>query len=248
MAAEQQAEEIVLPNGKTARLATTHTLTAVNDAVVKTVPVAEKKAVVFFIGGAADQEPYYFQGPFYNINDAQAVLDPRIQAIKNLSSKYISYTKSYKHAKGDSDIQTHFIDNIPSKSCPVYIVGHSLGGWNGAHLSQILSEAGYNIKFLVTLDPVGEGFLVWVGSDIYFSEPTPIAETWINIRANSSRPDDSDGVANFGEHWVIETGPTINITADINHYAAGRMFATPVQGGKSACDLVFDSIQGIFGQ
>jgi hypothetical protein len=242
------AEQVVLPSGKTASLATTHTLTAANDPAVKSVPVAGKKAIVFFIGGAADQERYYFQGAFHNIDDARNILDKRISAIKPLSIKYTSWAKSYNDAKGSSDIQTNFITNIPSKSCPIYIVGHSLGGWNGAHLSRILSEAGYTVKFLVTLDPVGQGFWVWVGSDIYKSEPSPIAETWINIRANSSQPDSSDGVAKFGEHWTITDGPTMNKTIDIHHASAGWMFIEPVQGTKSACDLIFDSINGIFGQ
>ncbi len=48
-----------------------------------------------------------------------------------------------------------------------------------AYLSRILSKANYKIKFLITLYPVGEGFWVWLGSDIYKSEPLPIAETWI---------------------------------------------------------------------
>lgn len=101
---------------------------------------------------------------------------------------------------------------------------------------------------LVTLDPVGEGFLVWVGSDIYFSEPTPVAETWINIRTNASTPDQSDCVADFRERWIIEAGPTINKTIDKHHASADWMFFESVQGTKSACDLIFDSINDIFGQ
>ncbi|RMQ41649.1 hypothetical protein ALQ04_00538 [Pseudomonas cichorii] len=247
MAAEQQAEKIVLSNGKTACVAKTHTLTPINDAVVTTVPVAEKKAVVFFIGGAADQESYYFQRANRNVDDARILLQKKIDSSETLKPKYEGISKSYNTAKGSGDIQTHFIDKIPSKSCPVYIVGHSLGGWNGAHLSKILSEAGYTIKFLVTLDPVGQGFLVWLGSDIYLSEPSPVAEIWINILANSSEPDSSDSVADFGERWIINSGPTINKTADIQHYAAGRMFKEPVLCEKSACDLIFDSINEILG-
>lgn len=248
MAAEQQAEKIVLSNGKTACVAKTHTLTPVNDAVVTTVPVAEKKAVVFFIGGAADQESYYFQGANRNVDYARAFLDDKIGTNKTLLAKTSIVSKGYNTAKGTGDIQTHFIDNIPNKSCPIYIVGHSLGGWNGAHLSRILSEAGYIVKFLVTLDPVGQGFLVWLGSDIYLSEPSPVAETWINILADSKNPDSSDSVADFGERWIICAGPTTNKTANIHHASADRMFIEPVQGTKSACDLIFESINGIFGQ
>ncbi|GFM91584.1 alpha/beta hydrolase [Pseudomonas cichorii] len=248
MAAEQQAEEIVLSNGKRACVATTHTLTAVNDAVVKTVPVAEKKAVVFFIGGAADQESYYFQGPNYNVDYAKKELAETLGTNKIAFEKTRMLSKSYNDAKGDSDIETHFINNIPNKSCAVYIVGHSLGGWNGAHLSRTLSEKGYTVKFLVTLDPVGEGFLVWLGSDIYFSEPSPVAETWINILAESTNPDASDSVADFGEQWIMTSCPTINKTANIHHASAGQMFIEPVQGAKSARDLIFESITGFFGQ
>lgn len=37
----------------------------------------------------------------------------------------------------------------------------------------------------------------------YLLRPEPVAETWINIRANSSKPDSSDSVADFGERWNI---------------------------------------------
>lgn len=242
------AEQIVLPNGNTASLAATKILTAANDSTVKAVPVPEKKAIVFFIGGAADQEKYYFQGAYHNIDAAKNLLDNRISPNAKLKPKYTSWARGYNDAKGSGDIKTNFIDKIPSKSSPVYIVGHSLGGWNGAHLSKILSEAGYTIKFLVTLDPVGEGFWVWLGSDIYMSEPQPVAEFWINIRASSSKPDSSDSVADFGERWNIKSGPTMNKTIDIHHASADWMFIQPVQETKSALDLIFDSINGIFGQ
>ena len=241
------AEQTVLPNGNTASLASTQQLTAANDTTVKAVPVPEKKAIVFFIGGAADQESYYFQGAYHNIDDARSLLDSRINAIPKLSKKYASWPRGYNDARGSGDIKTHFTGKIPNKSCPVYIVGHSLGGWNGAHLSKTLFDEGYNIKFLVTLDPVGEGFLVWLGSDIYMSKPEPVAETWINIRANSSKPDSSDGVADFGERWMVDSGPAINTVVDIHHASADRMFIHPLQGPKSACDLIFDSIHGLFG-
>ena len=58
----------------------------------------------------------------------------------------------------------------------------------------------------------------------------------------------SDGVADFGERWIIEAGPTINKTIDKHHASADWMFYEPVQGTKSACDLIFDSINDIFGQ
>lgn len=68
------------------------------------------------------------------------------------------------------------------------------------------------------------------------------------IRANSSKPDSSDSVADFGERWNIKSGPTMNKTIDIHHASADWMFIQPVQETKSALDLIFDSINGFFGQ
>ena len=125
---------------------------------------------------------------------------------------------------------------------PVHLVGHSLGGWNGAHLSQILVEKGYKVKALVTLDPVGEGMMVWMGSDIYLSKPTPKAEFWINVRADAKKPDSSDGVADFGERWIPQ-GANVSVVADIHHYDAGRMFSVMMPQGYSPYDYVKRSIQ-----
>ncbi|SMQ23765.1 hypothetical protein SAMN04488483_1184 [Pseudomonas helmanticensis] len=47
---------------------------------------------------------------------------------------------------------------------------------------------------------------------------------------------------------MIEAGPTINKAIDRHHASADWMFIEPVQGAKSACDLIFDSFNGIFGQ
>jgi hypothetical protein len=46
----------------------THTLTCKTDQSVKQVPVALRDLVVFFIGGAGDQESYYGTGPNNNID------------------------------------------------------------------------------------------------------------------------------------------------------------------------------------
>ncbi|MFK3775686.1 alpha/beta hydrolase [Pseudomonas sp. NPDC089406] len=236
-----EAEKITLADGSTASLATTHALTDKSMPSTKVVPISVKKPVVFFIGGAADQKKYYTEGPNGNINYARNLFTNRITKAQISESKYIVITKGYDDAKGEDDIKEHFISHIPSKESPIYIIGHSLGGWNGAHLSRLLSEQGYKIKILVTLDPVGKGILVWLGSDIYMKEPSPVAEQWINVLAKPERPDDSDGVAKMGERWVIKNGPTFNKSANRNHAAADGLFIDRIFDNKSACDLVFDS-------
>lgn len=98
---------------------------------------------------------------------------------------------------------------------------------------------------LVTLDPVGEGFLVWLGSDIYFSEPEPKAKNWINIRAAPSSPDASDDVADFGERWIVTSGPNVNETIDEHHRFADKIFLKKLSDKKSAFDHVKESIDSL---
>ena len=87
----------------------------------------------------------------------------------------------YHEIYGDKNIKIFFIDKIPSKNTAIYIIRHSLGGWNGAHLTNKLFKKGYKSKMLTTLDPVGKGLLINV-ADIYYNDPLVMAENWIDIR------------------------------------------------------------------
>ncbi|WP_165668243.1 alpha/beta hydrolase [Metapseudomonas otitidis] len=127
--------------------ATERTLTPASDQTVKQVPVEVKKAVVFFIGGAADKESYYFQGPNNNVADAQILLDAHFQ-LERQSGTYESHHLGYSDVRGSWDIDSDVKSKIASKAMPVYLIGHSLGGWNGAHLAEILTDDGYNVEVL----------------------------------------------------------------------------------------------------
>ncbi|MGY4659962.1 hypothetical protein ACVWZ9_000756 [Pseudomonas chlororaphis] len=236
-----EANTITSANGKPVKLKAEHTLTDKKDKSDKAIPIESTKAIVFFVGGAGDKESYYFSGPYANINEAKRPLDDRAIQLQ-LQGKYRSEWLGYNEIRGKKDIQKNVLNIIPYKSCPIYIIGHSLGGWNSGHLTSIMANWGYTIKMLVTLDPVGEGALVWLGSDIYGSVPTPVAEQWINIKATPSNPDRSDGVANFGEKWLISSGPDLNVSMNTNHANALGMFTGAIAGRKSACDLIFESI------
>lgn len=238
-------ETVTCAKGNTYKQQSEHTLTDKKDVSEKTVPIESTKAVVIFVGGAGDKESYYFSGPYENIRLAWENFNLRAKALAD-EGKYTSQWLGYNDIRGKKDIQRHVLTLIPYKSCPVFIVGHSLGGWNGAHLTKIMSDWGYKVKMLVTLDPVGEGTLVWLGSDIYQDRPEPAAADWINVKATPSKPDDSDGVADFGEKWLISCGPSINANVDTNHANAPRLFSAQISGGKSASDLLFDSIMKEF--
>jgi pimeloyl-ACP methyl ester carboxylesterase len=202
------------------------------------------KVVAFFIGGAADKESYYFQGPYKNIEEAKKYFDPQVAGLAELGL-YESHYRGYDDARGSNDIKKMFKAHVPDKSTSIYLIGHSLGGWNAAHLSALLTSDGYKIEMLITLDPVGEGALVWVGSDIYGSKPVPKANKWINVRAKPTKPDQSDSVAEFGERWNVGSAPNVNYIADINHAYAKKMFLAAPKDLKSASTYMLDSITDI---
>jgi pimeloyl-ACP methyl ester carboxylesterase len=212
--------------------------TTPDSVVLETVLPRPEKAIVFFIGGAADEETYYFYGPTHLIQYAKIYLDGKGKTLKG-KGLYESFDRSYSEIFYASDIKKEIIANIPAKTTPVYIIGHSLGAWNGAHLSRTLADAGYNIAMLVTLDPVGEGLLVTMGSAIFFNpQPNPKAKLWINVHATPKYPDPSDGIANFGGRWVIKSGPDINVDIDANHGNTIALFLAKVSDGYTVADIV----------
>lgn len=235
------AQKVILPSGKEATLAASPTLTPSENQEPKVVEACNCRVVVFFIGGAGDKESYYFAGAYHNIEFAHDYFKERVKNAGYLNF-YTFHYLGYSDVRGEWDVDKYVYKGIPDKSVPVYIVGHSLGGWNGAHLSKILSEKGYKVEMLITLDPVGEGTLVWLGSDIYFSKPEPVSGYWINVRAAPKRPDSSDAVANFGKQWEVSNGPDINAYMDINHADALNMFRSAIRDGVSASDILFESV------
>lgn len=219
-----------------------HELTCKTDQAVKQAAVKVKKVAVFFIGGAGDKEEYYQnEPPHHNVMNAWKQLMGRIKS-EQQSEVNLLYI-SYKDVRGEKDIQKYILRPLKGdKTVYIAIVGHSLGGWNGAHLTSILKERGYSVKVLVTLDPVGGGTGVWMMSDIYFTTPKPASDYWINILASPKENDASDTVASLGERWIMSSGPAINEAVDANHRQAGVMFGAQLQGGKSACDIVYERL------
>lgn len=98
---------------------------------------------------------------------------------------------------------------------------------------------------LITLDPVGKGFLINV-ADIYYNDPVVIAETWINIRCNPKEYGFSDFVADLGEQWnPNKDEPTYNVVTKANHLDADYIITTKIHGNLSALDLLINSLQKV---
>ncbi len=205
-----------------------------------------KPVVMFYIGGAGDKKKYFpgpsaLMGPFKNVLDAKTHVEKRIVAERTLKL-VTDYWLGYYEIYGADDIKTNVLAHIPNKTTPIFIIGHSLGGWNGAHLSRTLGNAGYNVEMLVTIDPVGEGAMVQ-NSDIYTKKPEVSAKYWLNIRAAPKNENGSDFIAEFGERWTVKEGPNLNVSLDVNHADAGIMFNRKVSGEKTAADLVADAVK-----
>ena len=204
-----------------------------------------KEVVVFYIGGASDKETYYGNAATKIIKlQVKDEFDDIIEKEK-LEKSYEDVYLGYNEVRGDEDIENKVISKIPNKeNTAIYIVGHSLGGWNGAHLSQILADKGYNVDLLITLDPVGVGSTVTYISDIFWTTPKPKANYWIQI---STFPEDyqlDDFIADFGEQWRPKKGPQISDECSCNHGSAGHMFFKPLKNTDiSASDMLLHHIK-----
>ncbi len=224
------------------RLVVIHDLTSKTDETVKQATVTPKKIVLFFVGGAGDKESYYGTGPNNNVAEALKIFVKNMETEGLGADTYNAHHIGYTAFITEEGLNTNVLENIPDLTTPVYIIGHSLGGWNGAHLSKVLSDKGYRIPVLVTLDPVGEGRIVWSISNIYQNEPTPKAEYWVNVRADAKDWNISDLVADFGEQWDMVSGPNMNGRVDVNHADAWAIYIAPLGSGMSARDVLMESV------
>ncbi|MFJ4497284.1 alpha/beta hydrolase [Pseudomonas atacamensis] len=224
------------------RLVVIHELTCKTDGTVKQATVSPKKIVLFFVGGAGDKESYYGTGPNNNVAEALKIFIKNMDAEGLCPDTYDAHHIGYNAFTSDEGLNANVLAKIPDLTTPVYIIGHSLGGWNGAHLSKVLADRGYRIPVLVTLDPVGEGQIVWGISNIYQKEPTPKAEYWVNVRADAKDWNFSDLVADFGEQWDMTSGPNMNGRVDVNHADAWAIYIAVLGGGVSARDILMQSV------
>lgn len=185
---------------------------------------------------------------------------------------YLSYTEVFFEELKDCDFGQHF-NSTPScqryqsikqnigENTKVYIIGHSLGGWNGAHLSHILSQMNIAVECLITLDPVGTGnhevtlIHPWIKkAQIYLHEPIPIAKYWFNIQAihiHLAKKRISwfldDWIAWAGGQWLISqrypsVEQQINTLTSVSHKSVDRMFNYPTQLGLSAHDFLLNTV------
>ena len=121
-------------------------------------------------------------------------------------------------------------DHKGNENAKINIVGHSLGGWQAAHLAQQLEEwrCG-SVGVVTTLDPVGIRYSYNLAGSINFKTPNPKYKTWVNIRAEAKDTSINDVIANLGGQWNPSSlNPTYNYTLEVDHAYAYTMFTTKI--------------------
>lgn len=232
----------------------------------KDVPI-RMQMVIFLIGGAGDKRSYMGSGPNNNILDVRnrilAKYEEHVQQ-RRLHLEYLGYYEVFGEDRIwevlSAQEMYYEIDNeIILKASEVVVIGHSLGGWNGAHFAEKIknwrsnqkskrvhkaSTNGYDVKMLITLDPVGEGLTVEKFSDTYFKPAKVTIKNWINLKYDQIGYSFPDFVADLGGQWDIETGPRINEVVPVDHaLTAPAMIAKLKKTQRSAFDELCDEIE-----
>lgn len=205
--------------------------------------LVKKKVIVFFIGGAGDKKSFLGFGPTNIMESVQSLFKSKIKKIENIDCEtvYLGYDEIYP----ENDIKRYVLPYCKTTSIPIYIIGHSFGGWNAAHLSKRLASMGYKINMLITLDPVSGSSGVDYFADLYFESPIPVkAAFWINISAYPKRFAIDDAIAHIGVQWKPWVhAPNIYHKTEESHGSAWNMFIENIYNGKSAFDLLIEDIK-----
>ena len=183
-----------------------------------------KKCVCWFVGGAGDKTS--FAGiEATNImdhlkNEFLKRIDPKIK--NSVITEYLGYEELFA-----PKIFNKYIEKLPdNQRCCINIIGHSLGGWNSAHFTNVLKYKNYKVNTLITIDPVGIKKLTSIFTSIYSNYPIPFKETWINVLANPTENNASDEIAELGGRWKLTSKDNVDIFYDssLNHEDANGMF------------------------
>ena len=194
-----------------------------------------------FIGGAADAEPFLGQGPTGIMQDVRRdfrdkYLQPYFEnagysqdRARQLASRNARYYGFHELHLMLADAKM-YLSTQGNENAKINIVGHSLGGWQAAHLAQQLEEwrCG-SVGVVTTLDPVGVRYRYNLAGSINFKTPNPKYKTWVNIRAEAKDTSINDVIANLGGQWNPSSlNPTYNYTLEVDHVYARTMFTTKI--------------------
>jgi hypothetical protein len=207
-------------------------------------PATQRPFATFFIGGAADKNPFWYVGPKTNL-----ILDTLIKRYvlalgqsplagleqnKRLENAYFGYDE------GEELLAMAIALHKKDGTMTVRLIGHSLGAWRAAKLSAELAKVGITTSLLITIDPVGNiYFLRFPGNESF--TPAPVAKKWINILAQHTISyNRDDAIADAGGRWrpgrdiLLKTAPNADYATPYSHAAVWQMMVFPGSDGRSA--------------
>ena len=171
-----------------------------------------KPVATFFIGGAGDKKGFWGIGPVTNLTWKTLVRRYFYElGATPLIGMEINKTAEEAYYGYDETEQLFIrIRNIHMRhpSVKIRLIGHSLGGWKAAKLTEKLAKESISTALLITLDPVGmvyfKSIAAFLGrrglADI--TRPRPKAAVWVNLLASHTvRYDRNDLIADAGMRW-----------------------------------------------
>ncbi|MCG9482635.1 hypothetical protein MCL30_12680 [Acinetobacter pittii] len=235
-----------------------------------------KQSFTAFVGGAADK--YQFLGRPLDIDfpddigaGPTGIMKSCMRKFKEASSSQITKAKfeyyGYEEAYSTDSVVKRYrgklllnlltdIKNILKEepNTQINLVGHSLGGWNVAGLSEELFKAKIcTVHTLITIDPVGIRLSKsGVGNDrarIYYLEPDPVAKKWINIFSQPLKNYRDDYIAILGGRWNDDdtAKANFNSVSTYHHGEASEMFFEKkfLENKMSASDLLVSELKKV---
>ncbi len=204
----------------------------------------------YFVGGAADKNRFWGIVPKTNLIRTQLILR-YFDALNSGKLPMVELNKTFEacyfgHDEMDALFLVIIDMNKRTPAAKIRLVGHSLGGWQAAVLSNRLAASGIQTHLLVTIDPVGVGYFMNFPGGQY-SLPRPITKQWINLAANHTIGYDvNDAVADAGIRWHpwrdtgLKTKPQFDIGTPFSHADVWDMMTFPDAAGKSAWQILFN--------
>lgn len=203
----------------------------------------------FFIGGASDKNRFWGIAPATNLIRDQLIAK-YIKAIRSGAIGCSEAMQGLSNYFGYDEMDTLFqaiqaiVKNNPKIA--IRLVGHSLGAWQAAKMTERLAQAGISTALLITIDPVGIGYFMNFPGGQY-SLPRPIAKVWVNLAANHTiQYQRDDAVADAGIRWHpwrdtgLKNQPTHDIATPYSHADVWLMMTFPGTTGKSAWQTLLE--------
>lgn len=235
-----------------------------------------KASFTAFVGGAADKYQFLNRplgieppddigaGPTYIMSECLRKFKKNISNnnLNHAEFQYYGYEEAYSSKSVGKKYRNTNLKNLfadikdrleKEPKTQINLVGHSLGGWNVAGLSEELYKNKVSkIHTLITLDPVGIRLSKTGGyydrAQIYFLEPDPVSDIWVNIYSQPKDNERDDYIAILGGRWNDDDTSKANFKfiSSFHHGQAEDMFnERRINNKYSAADILLKELMKV---